>query len=247
MKIIPTADLCVCPEAGAPLGEWAAAARQKELHSIGIAVHSQEEYRAVCNLRQAVGNDLDILCVDVCQYFDAAKPYTPDLIIGEVQTLKTEHGTAVPLPKNALELQSVLDEFDRDIYCFLRRYFSAVSDLQGDAVRLLDAVSMWGTLFDKNDHRYRKYALEAVDALLARNAVFEIRTQPRGCGEPIAYPSVMLLRRIGERRGRVVLSSGAALPDHMCASFGEAILLLRACGIGGICEKKFDKWIQNSI
>ena len=173
-----------------------------------------------------------------------------ELSIGAVQSLSVD-GAIVELPQNTKALRDTLKFFGGDVYRFLQSYYRAASNLPAqlkcDVVRLFDATQIWSGCFDEDDPRYRKYVLDATDHLIDSETLFEVRIREEGShGElPILYPSVLALRRIGERRGRVALTvKSDTLP---ILYLKNAMILLRSCGIGSVFAKKGDGWVQYSI
>ena len=88
-----------------------------------------------------------------------------------------------------------------------------------------------GRFFDEAAPRYRAAALEALDALLETEAVFEINTgaMARGC-RTAPYPAPFLLRRIRERGGRIAVTSDSHSASTLTFAFRQAAELARACG-----------------
>lgn len=177
-----------------------------------------------------------------------------DYSIGNIDAVCFD-GKVIPFPKTSEEVRASLP-LKEDIYRFLRACMEEMARLADgdnppDAVRLYDLDMLWntdGTLFDANDRRYLGAILDATDALLERDVVFEVCTVPYQKGRsPILYPPMFALRRIGERRGRVMLSSEATSPDLLGASYREAIALLRACGIGCVCYREENGWKSKTI
>ena len=88
-----------------------------------------------------------------------------------------------------------------------------------------------GRFFSEADPRYRAAALEALDALLESDVIFEINTgaMSRGC-RAAPYPAPFLLRRIRERRGRITVTSDSHSPDTILFGYADAFALARSCG-----------------
>ena len=78
-------------------------------------------------------------------------------------------------------------------------------------------------MFDESDPRYLTPAIEALEVLAAKDMVFEINTGAiyRG-SRTTPYPSPMLLRRIKELGGRVLLAGDCHCADALCFGFDKA-------------------------
>ena len=88
-----------------------------------------------------------------------------------------------------------------------------------------------GRFFDESDRRYHSAALEALDALLERDVIFEVNTGAMARGYRTApYPSPFLLRRIRERGGRITVASDSHSADTILYGYAAAFALARACG-----------------
>ena len=88
-----------------------------------------------------------------------------------------------------------------------------------------------GRFFDESDRRYRSAALEALDALMERDVIFEINTGAMSRGyRTVPYPAPFLLRRIRERGGRITVTSDSHSADTILYGYAEAFTLARSCG-----------------
>ena len=88
-----------------------------------------------------------------------------------------------------------------------------------------------GRFFDEEDPRYIRAALEALEAVLARDVIFEINTGAVARGyRPLPYPAPFLLRAIRERGGRVCISSDCHSPAALLFAFPQAARLAMECG-----------------
>ena len=88
-----------------------------------------------------------------------------------------------------------------------------------------------GRFFDEGDRRYRSAALEALDALMERDVIFEINTGAMSRGyRTVPYPAPFLLRRIRERGGRITVTSDSHSADTILYGYAEAFTLARSCG-----------------
>ena len=80
-----------------------------------------------------------------------------------------------------------------------------------------------GCLFDESSPRYLAAAKAAVDALLPLEIPFEINTGAIARGyRDIAYPAPEILSYIAKKGGKVLLTSDAHSPEHLCYRFDIA-------------------------
>lgn len=88
-----------------------------------------------------------------------------------------------------------------------------------------------GRLFDEGERRYRAAALEALDALLETDAVFELNTGAMSRGYRTApYPAPFLLRHICQRGGRITVTSDSHSRSTILYGYADAFALARSCG-----------------
>ncbi len=88
-----------------------------------------------------------------------------------------------------------------------------------------------GCRFDESDPRYRSAALEALEALMEKDVIFEINTGAisRGC-RTTPYPAPFLLDAIRQKGGRVCITSDSHRADTIVHAFPQAAALAGSCG-----------------
>lgn len=100
-----------------------------------------------------------------------------------------------------------------------------------------------GCMFGESDPRYIGPATDALEALAKKDVVFEINTGAIYRGSRLSpYPSAVLLGRIAELGGRVILASDAHCTDAVAYKFDEAAEYAAAAGIKNI-EKYPPKFV----
>ena len=178
-----------------------------------------------------------------------------DYVIGSVHYLKTAGGY-VPVDLSAEELtESVQRDFGGDIYRLTAAYFETVATVADrtdcDIIGHFDLIAKLnegGRLFDEQDPRYLRPAIDALDHLLSKDVIFEINTGAISRGyRRIPYPFPVFLHRIAEKRGRVTLSSDAHRKEHLLHGFSDAKRIAKAAGIGSIEVMTGDGWIEQPI
>ena len=176
--------------------------------------------------------------------YNCADP-NADFTVGEVHTVHFD-GQPLAFPKTATEVREHL-LLSEDVYRFMRDYAREVARIAEqedfDVFRLLDLDVLWnrdGSLFDRSDRRYLSSVVNAADALLQKDLILEVRLSNAQKGSaPILYPPLIALRRIGEKRGRVMLSSNEPCSERMLK---DAVAMLRACGIGCVYVRSGGEW-----
>ena len=214
------------------------------------------EYRKeILRLRKQYGDRLHIL-LGIEQDLYADEPASGyDYVIGSVHYLHIDgEYSAVDLSKQSLT-ELVNRHFSGDFYRFARHYFELVATLPQktgcDIIGHFDLLSKFNTagdLFDENDPRYLRPAMDALDALLARDVIFEINTGAMSRGyRKTPYPAPIFLHRIAEGRGRVTLSSDAHRSNALLYAFSEAMHIARAAGLGSLAVMTRQGWQTFSL
>lgn len=135
-------------------------------------------------------------------------------------------------------VQGVREHFGGDYYAFAAACFQreAAFALQCGCqiVGHFDLVSKFNEgnrLFDESDPRYVRAALEALEAAMERDVIFEINTGAISRGyRTVPYPAPFLLRAIRERGGRICITSDSHHADTITCAFTDAAALARSCG-----------------
>lgn len=256
MRRLPKSDFCDLKSQGAysPC-DFINSALQKGLESLVFELPNNEaEKQRLISLREEYKGRLEILFAEVGEKSRRDADPLCDLLIGEVQTLNLGR-VVVPVPKNADELYEAAKHVGLRFYHMAQLYHEATASLPKrtgcDMVRLKDLNAIWNCdrqMFDENNFLYLNPLTMCIDRLILSDTVLEVRTMPRKKGNPaIRYPDLYALRRVAGQRMRVMLSSGSDHPDQLCASFREALLQLRACGIGSVYYPKERDWAQLSF
>ena len=158
-----------------------------------------------------------------------------------------------------LSAEATLDAIQKhcggDPIAYAKAYFEGVArveqDTQCDIVGHFDLITKFdeqANIFDTTDPRYLKAGLEALDALLEKDVIFEVNTGAMSRGyRTTPYPAPIFLRRIAEKRGNVTLNSDAHHKDYLTHGFDKAIQLLKASGIGSVLTMTPNGWKNVSI
>ncbi len=166
-----------------------------------------------------------------------------DFLIGSVHRIYADDGTPCQMDDGKeIVLRDIKEHFENDVFRWVRRYYETVAGLPEKTgcgiIGHFDLVQKYNqdkSLFDDTDLRYRKPMLDALDALLDRDMIFELNTGAIAQGyrkEP--YPSAYALRWIAQKQGRILLSSDAHCAQNLLYGFSEAAEYAGSCGIGGL-------------
>jgi len=151
--------------------------------------------------------------------------------------------------------RAVLEQFGGDWYRFAKAYYEGLASLAErddfDIVGHFDLVAKFNEKnprFDESNPRYLRPALEALDALLEKDVLFEVNTGAVARGyRRMPYPMPVFLRRISEKGGKVTLSSDAHDKNALLYGFDDACRFLRSCGIGSVQVIGLNGWKQIRI
>lgn len=201
-----------------------------------------EYRREAARLRETYRGKIAVYCGIEQDFYGEERPVGYDYVIGSVHDTFYDGAYLTIDDTVEIVLRDVREHCGGDFYRWVRCYYETVAQLPQktgcDVIGHLDLVQKFNQddrLFSSSDVRYRKALLETVDALLERDCIFEINTGAVARGyrrEP--YPASYALRRIAEKRGRVILSSDAHRRENLMFGFEDAVHYAASCGIGGI-------------
>ena len=204
-----------------------------------MAAEEEAAYRAeVLRLRRHFQGRLGVF-LGLEQDYDSPPPrWDYDYLIGSVHTVERD-GAFLSVDNTAEELSEAIDgHFGGDGLALALAYFDRagqVAERTGCQIAghfdLVTKLNRDGRFFDEEDPRYIRAALEALEAVLARDVIFEINTGAVARGyRPLPYPAPFLLRAIRERGGRVCISSDCHSPAALLFAFPQAARLAMECG-----------------
>ena len=211
----------------------------------------QEEYRKeIERLKIVYADRIKILCGIEQDSHSGIPTDAYDYVIGSVHYIKLGGEFCCV----DLSAQTTIDAIKKycgsDPVAYAKAYFEAVArveeDTQCDIVGHFDLLTKFNeraAIFDISDPRYIKVGLEALDALLEKDVIFEVNTGAMARGYRTApYPAPIFLRRIAEKRGNVVLSADAHHKDYLTYGFDKSLQIIKASGIGSVLTMTKGGW-----
>lgn len=216
----------------------------------------QVEYRKeIERLKGVYAGSIKLLCGIEQDSFSGIPADTYDYIIGSVHYLRFG-GEFCSVDLSAEEtLDAIRKHCGGDPMVYAKSYFEAIAkveeDTQCDIIGHFDLLTKFderAAIFDTSDPRYIKAGLEALDALLEKDVIFEVNTGAMARGyRTFPYPAPIFLHRIAEKRGNVVLSSDAHDKRHLTYGFDKALQVLKASGIGSVLTMTASGWKNVTI
>ena len=229
------------------------AAIEKGFDGIGFSGHSYmyysnyvqmtpektEKYRAeVARLKEKYRDRIDIFCGLEYDMYSDIDQEGYDYLIGSVHYLRCG-GEFVGFDRSAEEVRRVIDTyFDRDGMRYAKAYYSTLAELPKygdfDIVGHFDIITKHSDnvkFFDESSERYRKYFLEAADALRGKIPLFEVNTGAIARGyrrDP--YPTADIIRELKNMGFGVCITSDCHDARSLDCGFPDAAQLLRDCG-----------------
>lgn len=193
-------------------------------------------------LKRLYAGQLEILIGTELDYFSPPSEITYDYTIGSCHYVFAD-GAFLSVDESAEQLrQNVEQYFSGDFLQFAKHYYAQMTDMQQKTgctfighFDLLSKFNESGQFFAE-DKAYLSLAFDAVDALCAQDAVFEINTGAMRRGyRSVPYPSFPILRRICENGARIILCSDCHDLNGLCYRFEDAAALARCAGFRSRC------------
>ena len=246
------------------------AAIDRGMETIGFSGHSglpfsttwtmkqektKEYQKEILRLKEVYKDQIHILLGIEQDILTGIPDYPYDYVIGSVHCLQKNGENIMVDHSQAIFEDAAAKHYGGDFYQFCRDYYEMIAQVvdktRCDIVGHFDLVTKFnegGRLFDENDPRYLRAALDALDVLLEKDVIFEINTGAISRGyRRTPYPSPMLLRRIAEKGGRVTVTADAHAKEDLQYAFADAVQIARASGLGSIQIMTRDGWKQQAL
>ena len=162
-------------------------------------------------------------------YYSSAKPVGFDFIIGSVHYLKVGE-KFYPVDENEELTKKAIDEgFNGDALAYAEEYYRTISDVinktGADVIGHFDIIAKekaGGKFIDTTSIRYKNAVDSAIDKLIKTGKIFEINTSriyKNLSNEP--YPTTLIIKKIIEKKGKVIFSSDAHNTNMIAYKFEE--------------------------
>ena len=228
------------------------AALRLGFHTLGFSEHGHADYddcsmslatepayRAeVLALRTKYAGQIEVLLGYEHDWLSPPPDYRYDFSIESVHYLRIgDEYVCVDDTREILE--SAIDRhFGGDPYALCREYFRTVSEsCEGSDAQILGHMELVmkfnerRDIFDDDDPRYLRPALETADLAAERDMLVEINTGAIARGyRTQPYPGPALLRRLAARGARIIITSDCHNSDYLNCGFDDAAALARSCG-----------------
>lgn len=190
----------------------------------------KEKYKDQISIRLGLEYDIQSEGVNPADY---------DYLIGAAHCVFKD-GHYIPVDLGYAELSQALSlYYDGDAYAFAEDYYKEAAKIYEKThcqiIAHFDLVTKCiecGLALDIRNPRYRAAAEAALDTLLQAPVLFEINTGAISRGyRTTPYPDEMLLARIADAGGSVILASDSHATDTITYGFDDAMKLVKKYGL----------------
>lgn len=262
-------DFC---DGSASPADTAAVAYRKGIAVLGFSAHVYDTvydygikpcdlpaYRTeIMRVKELYRGKMQVLCG--IEHDPIAPADTPldcwDYIIGSCHGAVSKNGNYYSVDHDAESVAASLKEgFSSDGRAFVEAYFERLvryhTEFKADIIGHFDLVKKTNKrmpFFDENSEWYRRLTVDAIDAVAQKGRAFEINTGAvsRGWRDDV-YPSEIILRRINEKGGRVIITTDSHAPSTVDFFYKEAVAVAAAAGFTEIAELTADGFISHKI
>lgn len=226
---------------------------EKGFDSIGFSGHSYmyyskyvqmtpektEKYRAeVAALKEKYRGKIDIYCGLEYDIYSDIDMSGYDYLIGSVHYLK-RGDEFVGFDRGREEVERVINTyFEGDGMKYAEAYYEALAELprygKFDIIGHFDIITKHSDsikFFDEDSEQYKKYVLEAADALRGKIPLFEVNTGAIARGyRKTPYPTADIIRELGRMGFGACITSDCHDARFLDCGFSDAERMLRECG-----------------
>jgi histidinol-phosphatase (PHP family) len=162
-----------------------------------------------------------------------------DYVIGGVHSIRSRDGSFVDFDGRAEYFRTVIDEHcGGDGMELARRYYEAATELPDrakcDIIAHFDLVTKHAervSFFDCESEQYRRYALDAIEAIAGRIPYFEVNVGAISRGyKSVPYPAPFLAKRMLELGMKPVIGTDCHHPEFLYSNVEAGAELLRSVG-----------------
>ena len=162
-----------------------------------------------------------------------------DYVIGGVHSIRSRNGSFVDFDGRAEYFKTVIDEHcGGDGMELAKRYYEAVAELPDrancDIIAHFDLVTKHSEkvrFFDPESDEYKRYALDAVEAIAGRIPYFEVNVGAIARGyKTVPYPAPFIAKRMLELGMKPVIGTDCHRPEALYLNVEAGVELLRSVG-----------------
>ncbi len=218
-----------------------------------MSKEGQLEYiKEVNRLKSVYSDKIEVLLGIEQDYFSGAPEDVFDYVIGSVHAV-IKDGVRIDVDNTPEMLFSFVDKlYGGNMTALIKDYYALVADVvdktKCDIIGHIDLITKFNEkqpFIDVTSKDYRATALEAVDALIEKDKIFEINTGAISRGwRKMPYPDDFILKRLAEKGASVMLNSDCHSKDSILCFFDGAVEYAKSCGIRELCvyeNKKIKK------
>lgn len=209
-------------------------------------------YKAeITALKEKYREKITVLCGIEFDYFSS-----PDILNGFDYFIGASHyveanGVYYSVDHTAAHTREGIEKgFCGNAAAYAKSYFENVvkcAELKPLYIAHFDLPVKHGVI-DETDKSYRDAALEALDAVLELDIPLEVNTGAMAKGiKTVPYPSDFLIKRIVEKRGRLILGSDCHFKDKLLFAFDETSRLLKALGVKSVLTFENGRAVEKSL
>lgn len=221
-----------------------------------IAKEDLPAYRAeVRRLQETYTGRIDIFCGLEWDLLSETDFADCDYVIGSIHHIPLESET-INVDNSPEETKRYLSacfggDADAAAKAFFAQYGALAEIAEIDIIGHFDLITKFDErhhFFDAESPVYTSAALEAMEALVKKDKIFEINTGAISRGyRTTPYPSRELLTMLKKMGGRITISSDAHTADGVACSFGPAEELALSCGFKEIWNLDGKKFVPAGI
>lgn len=212
--------------------------------------------KTIADLKTKYENVIDIFCGVEFDIYSQDDLSVYDYVIGSAHYIKKNGEYLIVDPSCAEYTKNLINEhFDGDGLKYAKAYYEEVSKISQmprcDIVGHFDLVTKnveSGKFLDTSSPTYRKYALEALHAVLEKCNIFEINVGGIARGYRLSpYPEDFLLKEIKAMGGNVVISSDCHHKRYLNDNFDIGLALAKNCGFDKVLYLTKDGFKEKKI
>ncbi|GAB1404843.1 MAG: histidinol-phosphatase [Lentimicrobiaceae bacterium] len=179
-----------------------------------------------------------------------------DYVIGSVHLVKNAEGELwfIDGPRRETYEEGLKLFFNGDIRAGVKAYWHQINQMLEnevfDIVGHLDKIKMHNQnlWFKEDEPWYTGLVNETLDLVREKQVIVEVNTRGIYKGRcPHLFPGEFILRRLGEMKIPVTLSSDAHHPSELKLQFNEAVQIMKLCGLDSLAVFGENGWQQRPI